>query len=202
MRSRFRPEKEEILSMNKRLLALSVFVLTAALARVLPHPPNVTPIAAMALFGGAYLSNRKLAFLLPLAAMMLSDLMLFGLGQVPFPGVQSLWVYGSFALTVCIGILLRQHRRALPIAGATLASAVLFYVVTNFGVWATGALYPRTVAGLAACYTAAIPFFRNMLLGDACYVALLFGGFALVEKWFPVLREPELIGSNVVPRGV
>jgi len=188
--------------MNKRLLALSVFVLSAALARVLPHPPNVTPIAAMALFGGACFSNRRLAFLLPLAAMMLSDLMLFGLGQVPFPGVLSVWVYGSFALTVCIGISLRRRRRALPIARATLASAALFYVVTNFGVWATGAWYPRTAAGLATCYTAAIPFFRNMLIGDACYVALLFGGFALMEKWFPVFREPELIGASVVLREI
>jgi hypothetical protein len=185
--------------MNKRSLALSVFVLSAALARLLPHPPNVTPIAAMALFGGAYLRNSKLAFLLPLTAMLLSDLGLFALGQVPLPGAQSLWVYGSFALTVCIGILLRQNRRALPIAGATLASAVVFYLVANFGVWATGALYPRTAAGLVACYTAAIPFFRNMLLGDACYAALLFGGFALAEKRFPVLRE---IDPNVVPCGV
>ncbi len=188
--------------MNKRLLTLSVIVLSAAMARVLPHPPNVTPIAAMALFGGAYLFNRKLAFLLPLSAMFLSDLGLWALGQVPLPGQQSVWVYAGFSLTVCLGFLLRQHRRVLPIAGATLASAVLFYLVTNFGVWATGALYPRTVAGFAACYTAAIPFFRNMLLGDVWYVALLFGGFALMEKWFPVLREPELIGLNVVPRGV
>jgi hypothetical protein len=187
---------------NKRLLTLSVIVLSAAMARVLPHPPNVTPIAAMALFGGAYLFNRKLAFLLPLSAMFLSDLGLWALGQVPLPGQQSVWVYVSFSLTVCLGFLLRQQRRVLPIASATLAGAVLFYLVTNFGVWATGALYPRTVAGLAACYSAAIPFFRNMLLGDAWYAALLFGGFTLVEKWFPVLREPELIGPNVVPRRV
>jgi hypothetical protein len=188
--------------MNKRLLTLSVIVLSAAVARVLPHPPNVTPIAAMALFGGAYLSNRKLAFLLPLSAMFLSDLGLWALGQVPLLGQQSVWVYGSFSLTVCLGFLLRQHRRVLPIAGATLCGALLFYLVTNFGVWATGALYPRTVAGLVACYAAAIPFFRNMLLSDACYVALLFGGFALAERRFLFLREPDSVGPKMFPRAV
>jgi hypothetical protein len=186
--------------MNKRLLVLSAIVLSAAMARMLPHPPNVTPIAAMALFGGAYLCSRKLAFLLPLMAMFLSDLGLWALGQVPLPGQQSLWVYASFTLTVCLGFLLRHHRRVLPIAGATLVGAAMFYLVTNFGVWATGGLYPKTAAGLLQCYIAAIPFFRNMLLGDACYVALLFGGFALAEKRFVVLREPESVAPKILPR--
>ena len=188
--------------MNKRLLVLSAIVLSATMARMLPHPPNVTPIAAIALFGGAYLCNRKLAFLLPPSAMVLSDLGLWALGQVPLLGQQSLWVYGSFSVTVCLGLWLRQHRRVLPIAGATLAGAVLFYLMTNFGVWVTGALYPRTTAGLLQCYTAAIPFFRNMLLGDAGYVALLFGGFALAEKQFVALREPDSVTPKVLSRAV
>ncbi|HZR05684.1 MAG TPA: DUF6580 family putative transport protein [Candidatus Udaeobacter sp.] len=188
--------------MNKRLLTLSVIVLSAAAARVLPHPPNVTPIAAMALFGGAYLFSRKLAFLVPLSAMFLSDLGLWALGQVPLPGLQSVWVYASLSLTVCLGFLLRQHRRVLSIAGVTLSGALLFYLVTNFGVWWTNALYPRTMAGLLQCYTAAIPFFRNMLLGDACYVALLIGGFALAERRFLVLREPDSVGPKMFPRAV
>lgn len=188
--------------MNKRLLTLSAVVLSAAMARMLPHPPNVTPIAAIALFGGTYLCNRKLAFLLPLSAMFLSDLALWALGRVPLPGQQSLWVYASFTVTVCLGLWLRQHRRVLPIAGMTLASAVVFYLVTNSGVWASGTLYPLTMAGLLQCYTAAIPFFRNMLLGDAGYVALLFGGFALAEKQFVVLREPDSVMPKVFPRAV
>jgi hypothetical protein len=134
--------------------------------------------------------------------MFLSDLGLWAFGQVPLPRQQSVSVYGSFSLTVCLGFLLRQRRRVLPIAGATLCGALSFYLVTNFGVWATGALYPRTVAGLTACYTAAIPFFRNMLLGDACYVALSFGGFALAERTFLVLREPDSVGPKMFPRAV
>jgi hypothetical protein len=95
--------------------------------------------------------------------------------------------------------LLRQHRRLLPIAVATLVGAAMFYLVTNFGVWVTGVLYPQTAPGLLRCYTAAIPFFRNMLLGDACYVVLLFGGFALAEKRFVVLREPDSVVPKILP---
>jgi hypothetical protein len=80
----------------------------------------------------------------------------------------------------------------LRIAGAALASSVVFFVVTNFGVWVFGSRYPKTAAGLLACYVAAIPFFQNTLAGDALYTAVLFGGFAVAEKLFPILRERDL----------
>jgi hypothetical protein len=73
-----------------------------------------------------------------------------------------------------------------------LASSVLFFVLTNFGVWAFDALYPKTLEGLMACYVAAIPFFRNTLLGDLSYTVVLFGGFALLERRIPVLRDPTM----------
>jgi hypothetical protein len=82
-------------------------------------------------------------------------------------------------------------RRVTPftVAGAAIASSVLFFLVTNFGTWATGELYPQTLAGLAACYVAAIPFFQNTLAGDLFFSAVLFGGFALLEWRVPVLRS-------------
>lgn len=165
-----------------RLLVLVCMILAAAASRLIPHPPNVAPVTAVALFGGAYLSDKRLAFLVPVAALFLSDLIL---GLYPHMEI----VYGSFAVVVCIGLLLRKRRTPLRIAGAALASSALFFIITNFGVWAFDALYPRTMAGLVACYVAAIPFFRNTLMGDALYTAILFGGFALAEKWFPALRE-------------
>lgn len=165
-----------------RLLVLLSLVAAAAAARLLPHPPNVTPVAAIALFGGAYISDTRLAFVVPLAAMFLSDMML---GFYPHMEV----VYLSFAVIVGIGLLLRHHRRLVPIVGATLAAAVLFFLLTNLGVWAFSGLYPKTLAGLTTCYVAAIPFFRNMLLGDLVYAALLFGGFRLLERALPALRE-------------
>ena len=166
---------------SPRFGALCAFVLLAALARLLPHPPNFAPVAAVALFAGAHFSRKGWAFAVPLAAMLLSDVYL---------GFHSLTlvVYGAFAASVGIGLLLR-HRRSLPaIASASLTSSVLFFVVTNSAVWAFGTLYPKTAAGLAACYVAAIPFFHNTLAGDAFYAAVLFGGWALAERKYPLLR--------------
>jgi hypothetical protein len=168
--------------LRPRLLMLLFLVMAAAAARLLPHPPNLTPVTAIALFGGACISDRRLAFAVPLAALFLSDAVL---GFYSHMAV----VYLSFALIVVIGFLLRHHRRLLPIAGATLAAACLFFLLTNFGVWAFAGLYPKTFAGLVTCYVAAIPFFRNMLMGDVFYVALLFGGLRLLERVVPALRE-------------
>jgi ABC-type multidrug transport system fused ATPase/permease subunit len=105
-------------------------------------------------------------------------------------------VYGSFALMVWLGTWLRSRRRLQPIAGATLAGSVLFFVVTNFAVWLSGMTYPTTAVGLLACYVAAIPYFGNTIAGDAFYAALLFGGFALAERHFRVLRPPHTIIHN------
>ena len=164
-----------------RFGALCAFVLLVALVRLMPHPPNVAPVAALALFGGAHFTRKAWAFVVPLVAMLLSDAVLGFHGLMPV-------VYGAFAATVGIGLLLRRRRSPLRIAGASLASSVLFFTVTNLGVWALGSLYPKTIGGLVACYVAAIPFFHNTLLGDAFFTAVLFGGLALAEWRFPVLR--------------
>lgn len=168
-----------------RFWVLVCMILAAAASRLIPHPPNAASITAVALFGGAYLADKRLAFLVPIAALFLSDLVL---GLYSHMEV----VYGSFALVVCIGLLLRRRRTPLAIGGAALASSILFFVLTNFGVWVFGSLYPRTIAGLFACYVAAIPFFQNTLLGDGLYTVALFGGFALAERWWPALRESSL----------
>jgi hypothetical protein len=175
---------QEMNMLRPRLAVLISMILVAALSRLLPHPPNMTSVTAVALFGGAYFSDRRLAFLIPLAALLLSDLVLGLYNHMEI-------VYTSFALIVCIGLWLQTNRSALHIAGAALASSVLFFLVTNFGVWAFDSLYPRTLEGLVACYVAAIPFFRNTLQGDVLYTVVLFGGFALLERWFSVLREPS-----------
>ncbi len=163
-----------------RFGALCAFVLAAALMRFLPHPPNVAPIGAMALFGGALFARKGVALAMVFTAMLLSDILL---GFEPAP-----IVYFAFAGVIGIGFLLRKHRNLLRIAGASVAGSVLFFVVTNFSVWATGVLYPQTIEGLVTCFVAAIPFFHNTLLGDAFFTAVLFGGFAFAEQRFPVLR--------------
>lgn len=177
-------------TLNVRFFALVGITLTAAAARLLPHPPNVTPITALALFGGAHFANKKAAFLVPLAALLLSDLAL-GLvryGAAIFAAMP--YDYGSFALTVCLGLLLRRRRSPLTIGGATLASSVLFYIISDFGFWLRWDFYPKTLEGLVRCYVAAIPFLRNALAGDLACTAVLFGGFALAEKYCAALRQP------------
>jgi hypothetical protein len=171
-----------------RAVALAVLVGVAAASRLLPHPPNVTPLGALALFGGAVFSDLRLAFGVPLAAMLVSDLVL-GLHET-LPAV-----YAAFALVVCIGVWVRRRRTPLRIGAGAVAGSVVFFVVTNFAVWLAGGLYPRTLQGLLAAYVAAIPFFRNTLAGDLVYTACLFGGFALLERGLPGLREPRGLPS-------
>jgi hypothetical protein len=160
-------------------------IVTAALTRLVDHPPNFAPMAAMALFGGACFSNRKLAFLAPILAMLLSDLVL-GYTRYSIASMLAIQpvVYACILATTGIGLLIRDRRSVLEVGEATLAGSILFFLVTNFAVWAgnAGHAYPRTAAGLAECYTLGIPFFKNTLLGDAAYATILFGGLALVES--------------------
>ena len=165
-----------------RLLALLTAIFAAAAMRLLPHPPNFSPIAAVALFSGAYLSKRAIAFVAPIAALLLSDLVL---GFYP----ELIFVYLSVAATVLIGWAISKRKSAGTVAAAAIASSVLFYLVTNFGVWLVTDYYPKSIEGLAACYVAAIPFFQNTIAGDLLFSALLFGGFALAERAIPKLRE-------------
>jgi hypothetical protein len=190
--------------MNSRTLALTGFIVLAALSRLLPHPPNFVPITAMAVFGAIRFSNRWAAVVAPLLALLLSDLAMevlyqFGLAQEwgLYRGMGT--VYGATALIVLIGLLARGTRSPAAIAATTLAGSCVFFVITNFAVWADGSLYPRTAEGLAMCYTAAIPFFRNALLGDATYAAILFGAWALAEARFPRLRPATV--RPALPKG-
>ena len=161
-------------------------ILAAAMSRLVPHPYNFTPIGALALFGGAQFADKRLAFLVPATALFLSDLVIGLYSHME-------WVYLNFALTVCLGLWLRQRRSAWRIAAASVAASALFFVVTDLGVWLNDALYAKNLAGLLACYAAAIPFFPNTLLGDGFYTLVLFGSFALLESRFASLRERHAI---------
>jgi uncharacterized membrane protein len=169
--------------MNKTRFAILIgMIVIATASRLIPHPPNFTPLTAMALFGGACFTDKRAAFLVPLIGLFLSDLVLGFHTLMPV-------VYGSFALTVCLGFGLRHQRNALKVTSATIVGAVLFFVLTNFGVWAFEMLYPKTLAGFAECYALAIPFFWNTLLSSLFYSAVLFGGLAFAESRFIGLRE-------------
>ena len=169
--------------MNARILTLLAAILAAAALRLVPHPPNFTPIGAMALFSGAYLGRRgAVALVAPLGALFLSDLVLGFYRGMPT-------VYFSVALIVIIGWMALRRVSPIRVGGAAIASSVLFFMLTNFGTWLSSGFYPRTLAGLEACYIAAIPFFQNTVAGDLFYAAVLFAGFALLERTVPALRS-------------
>jgi hypothetical protein len=174
-------ERENLL--YRTLLALAIVALAAAL-RIAPHPWNFTPVGAMALFSGATIRDRRLAFFFPILALFVGDIFIGFHRLMPL-------VYASFLVSVAIGYWLRDRRSLGRITLATLLGAMQFFLITNFAVWAFGLSYPRNSAGLLACYVAGIPFFWNTLGGDAVYATLLFGGFALAERLFPALREPS-----------
>ena len=159
----------------KNLISPLLIIVFALILRLIPHPPNIAPIAAMAVFGGDYLDKRY-ALLIPLIAMFLSDIVIGFHNTMVF-------VYGSFLLTGIIGMWLKKHRTIRNVFLAALLSSILFFLITNFGVWLVGGLYPKTLQGLLSAYFYAIPFFRNTIIGDLLYVGLFFGSYELLLRY-------------------
>ena len=172
-------------------LLLGGMIVLAALSRLLPHPPNFSPVEAIALFGGAYFANRRAAVWVPLAAMFVSDLALGlmngGIYWSYFLSAGYLLVYACIALSALLGFGLRGRVNAARVGAYSIVGSLLFFVVTNFGAWLGSPMYPQTGAGLAAAYVAGIPFFQYTLLGTLCYSALLFGSFAWLRSRSPAL---------------
>ncbi len=164
-----------------RLLVISGIILFAALMRLVPHYPNFTPVAAIALFGGAYLGRKPLALMVPLVALFISDLFL-GFHNMMIP------VYIGFALVVLLGTLMKNRVRVPYIIGGSLAGSLIFFLVTNFAVWAFTPYYQPNLQGLLTSYTMAIPFFHASLLGDLFYNSLFFGSFYLIKQYYPSLK--------------
>lgn len=178
--------------MNKRIISIVAIIFVAAVSRLLPHAPNFSPLAAVALFGGAYITNKYLAVIIPLLAMLVSDALMGFNGW--FFTEQVITVYASFALIAMLGLTLQQNKSAIRVAGASISASLIFFVLTNFAVWLGGyfytpALYPMNAAGLIQCYVSAIPFFQNTLTGDLFYSGVLFGGFYLLAINVPALQE-------------
>ena len=182
---------------NPRFFAVTVLILVAALSRLLPHPPNTTAMGAMALFGGAYFSNRWASLFVPLATLFVSDLILnnvvyaaFNKGQFVWFYGGAAWVYGSFAAAIVLSWFLLKKIDAKNVFIASIAGSILFFAVTNFAAWQSPIMpYPKDLSGLAMSYTAALPFFVNSLAGDLFFCAALFGGFEWAQRRFPTLAR-------------
>ncbi len=169
---------------------VTAIVMTLALSRLLPHPFNFSPLAALALFGGARYANRWAAYLIPLAALWLTDLFLnlafFGSFVPLYQG--AVFTYLAFVLIVLLGTVALKKLSFKNVLLTSLSASVVFFIVSNFGVWVSGVMYPLTSQGLVACYTAAIPFFRNTLAGDLVYSFAIFYGFAYAQLRLPQLK--------------
>jgi hypothetical protein len=177
-------------TLTPRFFIVFTIISVAAFLRLLPHWPNFTPIAAMALFAGTYFERKQYAFAIPIAAMFISDLVIGLHADMPA-------VYLSFAVTVLIGMTIRKKVTALNVAVAALSSSVIFFVVTNFAAWLASPLYPQTFTGLVESYLAGLVFFNdssfgvsffiNDVLGTFFFSAVFYGAFYLAQMRFPVL---------------
>ena len=154
------------------MLAISLIII-GILLRFIPHTANFTPVAAIAIFAGVYL-NKKQALIVPLLLMVLSDIFL-GMHNVV------LFTWGSFILVTLIGFWAKDHKTVKGIVSTSVVSSVLFYVITNFGVWAMG-WYPLTAKGLLDCYILGLPFLRNFGVATLVYAAVFFSAYEFIAR--------------------
>lgn len=164
--------------LTHRNLLIFAVILVFALLRIWITVPNVSPVAALALFGGAMFNRKSLGFIMPLAVLALSD---------AFIGFYSVilmsFVYGSVLLIALMSRkMIRRNPEFKNVIFASIASSALFFIITNFGVWAEGLIYPRTLSGLADCFVMGLPFFRYELLGTLAFSTVFFGVYALAVK--------------------
>jgi hypothetical protein len=175
-------------------------VTIASATRFVPHPPNFTAVGAMALFGGACFINKKTAFIIPLAAMLLSDSvieLIYGDGFYT-----AMWsVYLSFCITVLIGIYIQKKVKFSSVIAASVVSSAIFFALTNFASWAGSTVYPQNFSGLISCYAAAVPFHNNDITssfalntfaGDLFFNGILFGAYYFAQAKYPSLTKARL----------
>lgn len=165
--------------LQNRTLFLVGLMALAVIARLLPHPPNFSPLGALALFGGASLADRRLAFVLPLGVMLMSDLLLGLHSTLPY-------VYACLAFNVLLGRWAGSGLSVARLLPAGLVGSFVFFLVTNFAHWFS--YEALTWESLVACYVGAIPFYQNSLAGDAFFGCVLFGSLGLAQTYFPSLK--------------
>lgn len=165
-------------------IVVAGLILLAAASRLVPHPYNFSPVAGMALFGGAAMGRKAWAFILPLGALFLSDLCFALFTTVPgFYGWSQLVNYGAFALIVYLGIAALRKITVLNVLLTSLAASLLFFLLSNFGVWMVAggvAPYTHDAAGILNTYVLGIPFLGNTILGDMVSSGVLFGAYYLI----------------------
>ncbi len=178
---------------NRQLVfTAAIVILAAAFSRLIPHPPNFAAIGALGLFGGTVIKDKKYAFIFPLAALLVSDIILELFTAVQgFYGWGQLFVYGAFMLTTFLATKIKKVN-SVNILLACVWTSLIFFTLSNFGDWVVRSFYPKTFSGLVQCYTEALPFYNhdyifgsfalNTLTSTIFFSALMFGAYAMVKK--------------------
>ena len=163
-------------------------ILIGAISRIIPHAPNFTAMGAIALFGGRYINNERLKYIIPIGAMVLSDIALKSIGiNLPSWKVQ-VTIYLSFSLIVLMGDIFIKSKQPKSIIITSLGASTLFFLLSNLAVWANGG-YGYSIEGLITCYVMAIPFLSNTILGDLTYCAILFGAYQYITISSPAFSK-------------
>lgn len=182
---------------NKHFLLGLLFIFIAASARLIKHPANFSPVGSMALFGGAIFVSKYWKYAIPIIALFISDFLLNNtLLRAWFPDHEGLvvfssymyWSYASFICAVMIGHFLIKKITVSRVLGGAVGFTIVFFIISNFGVWASGSFYPKNMAGLISCYAAGIPFVKSSLAGNLVYASILFGGYQLVTSKWPMFK--------------
>ncbi len=175
--------------MSNRTFTVFVLIIIAVFSRLIPHPWNLTAVGSVALFSGAYLKPRNLGFAVPLLAFLITDLIL---------GVHNTMLFTYAAVAICsfLGIRYLQKPKPASVLGMSFASSLIFFVISNFGVWVVGGFYPLTAQGLLNCFVMAVPFFQGQIIGDLLHSALLFGVYAVVAKKFQFSSDSLSVPSS------
>jgi len=181
----------------KQTKTLILFLLIIGIgSRLMPHYPNFTAVGAISLFGAAFAGRRSIAVIIPFLVMLCSDMILNNLiyarmypddyKDFVFLYRGALWSYAAFGLVVMFGHTLFRNKVDLKKVGfGALGASIIFFLLSNFGVWASTGAYPVNFAGLLACYAAGLPFLLNQVLGDLFYSLILFGVALHVFAWKP-----------------
>jgi hypothetical protein len=185
---------ETLSKINLRFGVVVGLIVIAAFSRMIPHMPNFSPLGAIGLFGAAYFSKKWQAFLIPLAAIWLSDLfisnVLYGQYHPDFVWLYDgfYWQYGSYVLITLAGFFIFKKLSVQRILAGSLLSTAIFFLVTNFGCFPNNPIYSQNLSGLLTCFAAGIPFINGTFLGDLFYSGLLFGTLAILQQRFTALK--------------
>ena len=177
-------QKHKLNTSFNYLVILSVLIVLGVVGRLLPHPPNFTPMAAIALFAGFIFLKRYMAVIAVVVTMLLTDYFAFGYLSAEWFASKSMWVvYLALLFPIVFKNFLQKKLGLFRVAGAALASSTVFFIATNFAVWAFSPMYEKTLEGLVLCYTMAIPFFQNTVAGDLIWSGVIFGTYFLLRNY-------------------